>query len=548
MDAWTALVAHIAVGSGRAWWTTRDRLLAGLGEQAFGARLSELLESADAAPQPLLELAAQVAPDDRLSSALGSRAERAYRRIPNQGPADRRTGNLCIKALAAYGTRGAPELERLARVIKYPSGRERVEAALDAIATAHGVSRAELDELTVPDHGLDTPGRLEARADTATAVLRLDEDGETHLVWRTATGRHQKTAPAPVRRSSPDAVADVLALERRVRREVRSQALRLEQLLREGRSWSFTAWSVRYAEHPIVAPLARRLIWRFDRADDTVEAIFHEGHWVGYDGAPVSGLAASRVTLWHPAEASPRRRAAWRSFVEGAGIRQPFRQADREVFLRALEDGPDPRRCMRFAGRVVRPAAVRGARTPAVVGVHTPRAVPQLRLRAAAAAVGRPRVVAKVGGPWREPLRSLDLGRERDVPLADAGGEELEAGDPVELVSADGPPGGAHAAVPRLAAGDQRGQLQQRRSGDRHQRDGCKRVRRRPFPAQREGEKPEAGEGPNHNQPGATPKAGLGQDGASARIGAPWVRTRRRSPTFWCRATRSGSGSPRATS
>jgi hypothetical protein len=70
------------------------------------------------------------------------------------------------------------------------------------------------------------------------------------------------------------------------------------------------------------------------------------------------------------------------------------------------------------------------------------------------------------------------------------------------LVSADGSPGGAHAAVPRLAAGEQRGQRQQRRSGDGHQRDGRKRVRRRcPGPAQREGEQPRARESPNPNQP-----------------------------------------------
>jgi hypothetical protein len=55
---------------------------------------------------------------------------------------------------------------------------------------------------------------------------------------------------------------------------------------------------------------------------------------------------------------------------------------------------------------------------------------------------------------------------------------------------------------------------------------------RRPFPTQHEGEKPEASERPNHNQARATAEAGLGYDGASALLGAPGARTRRRSPTF----------------
>jgi hypothetical protein len=131
-----------------------------------------------------------------------------------------------------------------------------------------------------------------------------------------------------------------------------------------------------------------------------------------------------------------------------------------------------------------------------------------------------------------DPAQGGNANGESQLTVDDVA-EVADAGDPVELVSADGPPGGAHAAVPRLAAGDQRGQLQQRRTGDRRHRDGRKRVRqRRPFPTQREGEKPEASERPNHKQARATPEAGLGYDGASALLGAPWARTRRRSPTF----------------
>ena len=355
--AWSVLVDHLEFRPPRRakrWREARDRLLQDMGPTAFRSRLAAELDSSEDAPySALLPVAASVEPDDRLISALGSRAERSLRRVPQHGPANRTLATLCIKTLAAYDTRGAPELERLRQVVKYPSARDRIDAALDRIATSHRASRQELEELTVPHHGLDSAGRLVRRVGDATAYLALDHRAQLRLRWQTDSGRRQKTPPIALRRDWPNEVDAVLELERRIRHEVVAQAKRLERLLREGRSWSFAAWSVRYVDSPLVAALTRRLIWRFESDTQTTEGIWLDGEWSGLDDEMLHDLEACRVSLWHPAEADENRRTDWRHFIATCGIRQPFRQADREIFVHGREDGPDPDCSTRFAGRLV---------------------------------------------------------------------------------------------------------------------------------------------------------------------------------------------------
>ena len=124
--------------------------------------------------------------------------ERSFQRVPGVGPADIPSGNEAIKALAAGGVRrDGGARSGLRTVLRYPSARDRVTAALDAIAADHGVSRFELEELSVPDFGLDRDRTLHRRAGLATAdVVVADDDGKVRISWMTATGRRQKTAPA----------------------------------------------------------------------------------------------------------------------------------------------------------------------------------------------------------------------------------------------------------------------------------------------------------------------------------------------------------------
>ncbi len=146
----------------------------------------------------------------------------------------------------------------------------------------------------------------------------------------------------------------VVSLPKDVRRLVAAQRRRVELSLRDERAWDYAAWRVRYMEHPIVAPVAGRLIWRIETIDGPALALATRGKLVDAANEPIEPLEAGRVSLWHPLDSDQGTVDAWRSLVEEHGVRQPFKQAHRELFRAGVEDGPDQRRSTRFAGHVVR--------------------------------------------------------------------------------------------------------------------------------------------------------------------------------------------------
>jgi hypothetical protein len=64
--------------------------------------------------------------------------------------------------------------------------------------------------------------------------------------------------------------------------------------------------------------------------------------------------ADARVSLWHPIEAGLDEVIAWRRFVEERGVRQPFKQAHREVYLLTDAERRTATYSNRFAAHIVR--------------------------------------------------------------------------------------------------------------------------------------------------------------------------------------------------
>jgi hypothetical protein len=62
--------------------------------------------------------------------------------------------------------------------------------------------------------------------------------------------------------------------------------------------------------------------------------VFYEGRIVGRDGHVLEWLDDStHVRLWHPMQEEPGEVLAWRDWLAELEIRQPFKQAHREVYL-----------------------------------------------------------------------------------------------------------------------------------------------------------------------------------------------------------------------
>lgn len=267
-------------------------------------------------------------PSEATARHLGALVDAALRRVPIHGPRCPVLANAAVATLAALdGDAALGQLARLSARLKAKAPLRAVEKALTARAETSGVTRADLDELAVPDYGLTEVGRRVERL--GGAIARLDvEGGEVRLRWQDARGRTVASPPAEVRREHPDALAELRGAAKDVGRMLSAQRDRLDRLYLARRSWSAAAWRTRYLDHPLVGTLSRRLVWLVDG----VPCCWAGGALRAVDDAEVFVPDDAPVELWHPIGREVAEVLAWRDFLERHGITQPFKQAHREVY------------------------------------------------------------------------------------------------------------------------------------------------------------------------------------------------------------------------
>ncbi|GAA1793225.1 DUF4132 domain-containing protein [Planosporangium flavigriseum] len=361
--AWRALVDLAATAttprpSGR-WQRRGGELLADVGPNTYRVRAAGWLRlvdgDADVVPENatvlrgLIWLLALIPPHPETARTLGDQVERALRPVAGRGPRSAKVANAAVYALSRLGDPGLAQLTRLASRVTYRGTLKLIHAALEAHARALGLSRADVEELSIPTYGLTEVGRRVERFDGVTAELRI-VDGRPRLIWRNPDGAVLASPPAAVRRGHAERLAELRATVRDIGKMLRAQRNRLDRMFVSAPAWRFVVWRERYLDHPLVATLARRLIWTVN------------GLPVGYaDGAlrtvydvEVRPAPDATVGLWHPANRPADEVLAWREWLARHGIRQPFRQAHREVYELTADEEADEVYSNRFAGQALR--------------------------------------------------------------------------------------------------------------------------------------------------------------------------------------------------
>lgn len=377
---WTRLLHHCqAVATavpGRGWLARAEELIRAVGEDAFREAVSEWFTLAKL-PRPAerdpgdalrpieanalvlrgLAWCCTLCPDERLARALGELAATAYAKVPWIGARAPKVGNACLWALA----RGAPatgiqQLTTLRHRLRgaTPTIRARLHRALRTLAARAELSEAELAELEPPSFDMTEVGRKVIPFGSAHAELRATPRGSVQVAWYSA-GAARRGVPALVRREHGDALARLRQCRRDMERALSAERARLEGLFLEARRWPLAAWRRRYLDHPLTGALGRLLIWRFVDGLRSDSGLFHEGRIVNAAGAELDWLTAeTAVELWHPVACEVAHVLAWREFLEGHEVRQPFKQAHREVYTLTDAERQTATWSNRFAGHILR--------------------------------------------------------------------------------------------------------------------------------------------------------------------------------------------------
>ncbi|MET9465199.1 DUF4132 domain-containing protein [Streptomyces sp. NPDC006544] len=282
--------------------------------------------------------------------ALGRLVETCLRKVPGHGPCNPKVANAGVLSLSRTEGEGAlAELVRLASRVTFKGTLKVIDAALEARAEALGLSREEIEELAVPAYGLTEAGRAALPFGEALALLEV-RGTKAVLSWRNAAGKPVKSVPAAVRQEHAEELKELKAAVKDLDKMLTAQAERLDRQFLARRTWTYGAWRERYLDHPLVATLARRLIWTVAG----VPAVYDGTDLRGIEGDPLCVTADAEVRLWHPVGREAAEVAAARERLEELGITQPFKQAHREVYPLTEAERNSGTYSNRFAGHVLR--------------------------------------------------------------------------------------------------------------------------------------------------------------------------------------------------
>ena len=291
--------------------------------------------------------------DASIASDIANFAFGCFRKIPMIGAVSHRVGNACVNALAAMpGLDGVAQLSRLAGRVKYDVARRLIEKAMNEAAERNQVSRDDLEAMAVPTFGLDSAGVRMERVGDCEASITIGREGAS-LTW-SREGKNLKSAPANVKEAHAELFKDLNRSVKELEGQIAAQRSRLErQLISEG-ACSIERWKPWYLDHPLVSHFATRLIWEFEEGGETRTAIPWQGNLVDWAGHAVQPSAQARVRMWHPIRSDVQAILSWRAWLEDHQVRQPFKQAHREVYLLTDAERETETYSNRFASHIIR--------------------------------------------------------------------------------------------------------------------------------------------------------------------------------------------------
>ena len=346
------------------WLAEANQLIDLFGREAFRRRVIEwlalgpskvrppqLVEAAEADEQRALLWSLASFSDRETCAVVAAYTERCLTKIPMIGPVCQKGGNAGVNVLAAMGGDDAlAQLARLASRIRYATAARLIAKALDEAAQAAGLSRDELEERTIPDCGLDSEGRWSRQIGGYSVEL---DAADSALRFVNADGKLLKDAPSTLKTEHADALKHARAASKEISAMLAAHRLRIERLLLNERRIPLAIWRRCYFEHPLLRDLTRRLVWRFVSTGRDQTAIWSNGRFEEWTGAALEPAEDAAVQLWHPIHSDVQTVLAWRCRLEDMGVRQPFKQAHREVYLLTEAERETATYSNRFAAHIL---------------------------------------------------------------------------------------------------------------------------------------------------------------------------------------------------
>jgi hypothetical protein len=231
------------------------------------------------------------------------------------------------------GREGVAQLSILKIKVKTNTAQKLIASALETAAKRLGMTAKEIEEMSVPVYGLEEVGLRRDDFGEVASELRVD-GSDAEQVWVRKDAKRLSSPPKAIKEKYPEELKEISQAVKDIRKMLPAQRDRIDNLYLMQKKWMFASWQTRYLNHPLIGTIARRLIWTFSQGGKSESGIWFEGQIVGTDHQPLDWLDDSTsVELWHPIHDESNVVLEWRQWLLEHEIRQPFKQAYREIYL-----------------------------------------------------------------------------------------------------------------------------------------------------------------------------------------------------------------------
>jgi len=273
--------------------------------------------------------------DKRTLELLGRLAEKSFKKIPGIGPASAALGNACIYVLAqSKGLVGISHLSRLKLKIQQNNTRKLIGNYIAAQSKKRGIAPAEIEDLAVPKYGL-VAGKKEIAFKDYLFKIEIIGIGKVQTQWVKPDGKNQKTTPAFIKQNKKlnDKLKTIKTEVKQIQKYLTAQRDRVDRNYINNRTWQYPTFKEHYLTHGLMGFITKGLIWNLHTEQKVIPAIWLDQQWQSLDGTVIEEATIQTVTLWHPVESTTEKVLAWRDKLANLQIKQPFKQAYREVYI-----------------------------------------------------------------------------------------------------------------------------------------------------------------------------------------------------------------------
>ncbi len=265
---------------------------------------------------------------DRSAALLSN----AYKNAPFTS--DTETAIECLGALGS--SIALSGLQAIIKFSKYEKAQQRAREVLEDIAEMRGLTADQLEDLAIPDFGLDLAGKAVLDFGTRQFTARITPNLALQL--SDADGKMLKAIPKPLKNDDEKLTKQAIARWKELKDHVKNtgsqQLKRFEQAMMFRRRWDARIFQQTVVPHPLVGSMVRNLVWAVldkDSGDLTSFRIDTNGRAITASASAIAIAEDANIILPHPLLLH-KHLQEWRAVFAENRLEQPFPQLARAYF------------------------------------------------------------------------------------------------------------------------------------------------------------------------------------------------------------------------